>query len=89
MTSKNIRRDHKLYGRREVWPFTGLCPKTTVLSLLSYFKIHDLGVGDPCKLRGPGGVFDLGMGKIEFDAVFDRGKCKLPDAFYGIKKNCS
>ena len=35
-------------------------------------------------LRGQG-VLDLGMGKIEFDAVFDRGQCKLPDAFYGIK----
>ena len=35
-------------------------------------------------LDGPYG--HLGMGKIEFDAVFDRGQCKLPDAFYGIKK---
>ena len=28
---------------------------------------------------------DLGMGKIEFNTVFDRGQCKLPDAFYRIK----
>ena len=34
-------------------------------------------------LRGPG-VLDLGMMKIEFDVVFDRGKCQLPDTFYGI-----
>ena len=40
-------------------------------------------------LRGPGGGLDLGMGKIEFDAVFDREKCKLSDAFYGMKKYCS
>ena len=36
-------------------------------------------------LRGPGGL-DLGMGKIEFDTVSDREKCKLSDAFFGIKK---
>ena len=29
------------------------------------------------------------MGKIEFNAVFDGGQWKLPDAFYGIKKYCS
>ena len=32
------------------------------------------------------GISDLGMGKIEFVAVFDRRQCKLPDVFYGIKK---
>ena len=26
------------------------------------------------------------MVKIEFDVVFSRGKWKLPDAFYGMKK---
>ena len=40
-------------------------------------------------LKGAGGVLDLGMVKIEFDAVFDRGECKLPDAFFGMKKYCS
>ena len=39
-------------------------------------------------LRGPGGL-DLGMGEIEFDAVSDREKFKLSDAFFGIKKYCS
>ena len=39
------------------------------------------------KFQRPGGL-DLGIDKIEFDAVFDRGKCKLSDAFYGIKKYC-
>ena len=39
-------------------------------------------------LRGQGGL-DLGMGKIEFDVVSDREKCKLSDAFYGMKKYCS
>ena len=43
----------------------------------------------PCIIKGAGGGPDLGMGKIEFDAVFDREKCKLSDAFYGIKKYCS
>ena len=37
-------------------------------------------------VKGAGGVLDLGMGKNEFDVIFDRGQCKLPDAFYGIKK---
>ena len=37
-------------------------------------------------LRGPGGVPDLGMVKIEFSIVLDRGEPKLPDAFYRIKK---
>ena len=40
-------------------------------------------------IKGAGGGLDLGMGKIEFDAVFDREKCKLSDAFYGMKKYCS
>ena len=44
------------------------------------FRKYSLGA-----LRGQG-VLDLGMVKIEFDVVFDRGQCKLPDAFYGIKK---
>ena len=47
-----------------------------------YFPIYTvltIGMGGP----------HLGMGKIEFDAIFDRGKCKLSDAFYGIKKYCS
>ena len=39
--------------------------------------------------KGAGGGLDLGMGKIEFDAVSDREKCKLSDAFFGIKKYCS
>ena len=39
-------------------------------------------------LRGLGGL-DLGMGKIDFDAVSDREKCKLSDALFGIKKYCS
>ena len=39
-------------------------------------------------IMGAGGL-DLGMGKIKFDAVFDRKKFKLSDAFYGIKKYCS
>ena len=42
-----------------------------------------------CTFKGAGGGLDLGMGKIEFDAVFDREKCKLSDAFYGMKKYCS
>ena len=37
-------------------------------------------------VKGAGGVLDLGMVKIEFDVVFDRGEWKLPDAFYGMKK---
>ena len=37
-------------------------------------------------LKGAGGVRDLGMVKIEFDIIFDRGESYLPDAFYGIKK---
>ena len=41
-----------------------------------------------CNLKGAGGL-DLGMGKIEFDAVSDREKCKLSDAFFGVKKYCS
>ena len=57
--------------------------RTTVLPLSALinntsFKSHFL--------RGQVGVVDLGMDKIEFDAVFDRGHCKLPDAFYGIEK---
>ena len=40
------------------------------------------------RLKGAGGL-DLGMGEIEFDAVSDREKCKLSDAFFGIKKYCS
>ena len=40
------------------------------------------------QFKGAGGL-DLGMGKIEFDVVFDREKCKLSDAFYGMKKYCS
>ena len=35
-------------------------------------------------LKRPG-VLDIRMVKIEYDVVFSRGKCKLPDAFYGIK----
>ena len=40
-------------------------------------------------MRGPEGVLELGMIKIESAVVFDRGECHLPDAFYGIKKYCS
>ena len=38
-------------------------------------------------LRGPG-VADLGMVKIEFYVVSNRGGPQLPDAFYRIKKYC-
>ena len=36
-------------------------------------------------LRGRGGVPDLGMGKIEFYAVSNRGGPQLSDAFNRIK----
>ena len=32
------------------------------------------------------GVFDLGMVRVGFDVVFSGGKCKLPNAFCGIKR---
>ena len=40
-------------------------------------------------IKGAGGGLDLAKGEIEFDAVSDREKCKLSDAFFGIKKYCS
>ena len=40
-------------------------------------------------IKGAGGVLDLGIVKIEFDVVFDRGEWKLPDAFYRMKKYAS
>ena len=40
-------------------------------------------------LKGAGGVPDLGMVKIEFYVVSNRGEPQLPDAFYRFKKYCS
>ena len=36
-------------------------------------------------IKRAGEGLDLEMGKIEFDIVFDREKCKLSDVFYGMK----
>ena len=40
-------------------------------------------------LRGPRGVPDMRIVKIEFYVVCDRKEPHLPDAFYWIKKYCS
>ena len=41
------------------------------------------------RVKGAGEGLDLEMGEIEFDAVSDKEKFKLSDAFFGIKKYCS
>ena len=37
-------------------------------------------------IKGAGWVPNLGLVKIEFSIVLDRGEPQLPDAFYQIKK---
>ena len=58
-----------------------LCLKHHMELLPSYFASNNM----PC-LKGAGGVPDLGMVKIEFSIVLNRGESQLPDAFYRIKK---